>query len=252
MPPDHERTPEHAPGLPDSFERGQPGAEEILLELQADRQRAQKSPTTITPAAHREPPTTSDTARSPRVPRDAATERSRDGLRRSPARPSPSPRWCPFLRRPTRNAQPARDSTRTLCAATTTPAADANPSADLRILAAANARARAKDKTHADALRARSRSRRDAHPRVHRVSVRPPRTTNPVNAQPAATTTTSTPASSEQSTTQPAASTASAPSGSTQQPANSTPPASQPAASQPAGPTGFGRVVGNNCNPQCH
>ena len=39
-----------------------------------------------------------------------------------------------------------------------------------------------------------------------------------------------------------------------EQPAESQPsqPAvSQPAASPPAGPTGFGRVIGNNCNPQC-
>ena len=253
---EHERPPEHAPALPESFEREQPTAEKILHQLQADRDRAQRSPTTTIPVAHREP---SDHQRHGAV---STGERGRRDL--APISRRTAAIACtiiaiatvvPIVTIATSSNRPARARRhRPLAAATTTPAADTNPSADLglRILAAANARARAKEQEHADALRARSRSHRGAHARAHRVSERHPRTTHPAKAQPTATTTTSTPASSEHGTAQPAASTASASSGSTQQSANSTPPASQPAVSQPAGPTGFGHVVGNNCNPQCH
>jgi len=252
IPIEHDSTPKATPPLPATFEPEQPTAEDILLALQADGQRVQKRrPTTIP---------TPDPGPSDEHPLRAASIRSRGRRERMQISTRRAAIACtviaaamlvPILATDSNPQRPRTRRHENLVAATTTPATE-NPNADLnlRTLAAGNYQARARNEDRRDRPGARSRPHSDADARG--VDMTQGRITHPVNAQRASITSASTSVSSRQTAATPAAPIASEATSSAQQPANSTPAANPPAASQPAGPTGFGHVVGNNCNPQCN
>jgi hypothetical protein len=252
----HEAAPQDAPAQPAMFEQTQPIAHEIFLELQASSQREQPPPTAASPPPILAEPSRKQRRRAPL--RFVAGRREHPAIMRRravivstviviatavpiiAAASGSNPRAHP----------PQRQNA---VGVTTTPESDSSLNADrnLGTLAAANYQARENRKPQRRASSATLRRHRRAHPQGTTARVKRAGTMHPVNARPASTTATSAPASSQQSTTSPSASVASSSSSSAQQSSN-TPAPSQPVASQSAGPTGYGHVVGSNCNPQCH